>query len=409
LGDAYQENQESERAIQAFTEGKVFNQKAGNTYLTLLSLGRLAGIYEVTGQLQQAYETCQQALKLAMGPNGQPTVAAAAAYLGLGKILRERNQLELSIQVLEKAVDLSKLAGTNGITVDASITLALALQGQGNWTAAHQWLDRAEEIMQGWYYAPAMLVRLGAFRARLWLAQARAQEAVREENISAASRWARQNNLELPQEIGESLEIEYLTVARLYLAQGRWSETIALLTSLLRRAKSENRFSRVIEILGLQALAFYMQGPAYKEQALAGFRQALDLAEPEGYVRIFADEGTPMKGLLRQAVSQGLALNYTNKLLAAFPDSGSDMTPLKNSEGDLLARNRESQNLVEPLSQREMELLRLVAAGLTNQEIAQELFLAVGTVKKHLNNIFGKLGASNRTQAIARARELQLL
>ena len=116
-----------------------------------------------------------------------------------------------------------------------------------------------------------------------------------------------------------------------------------------------------------------------------------------------------MKGLLRQAVSQGLALNYTNKLLAAFPDSGSDMTPIKNSEGDLLAGNRESQNLIEPLSQREMELLRLVAAGLTNQEIAQELILAVGTVKKHLNNIFGKLGASNRTQAIARARELRLL
>jgi LuxR family maltose regulon positive regulatory protein len=149
--------------------------------------------------------------------------------------------------------------------------------------------------------------------------------------------------------------------------------------------------------------------------------QALSLAEPEGYVRIFVDEGAPMVVLLRQAAAQGLAPNYLSKLLAAFP--AAEQPPSGGAEPILPEEARKEQKaasspipsralapaLIEPLSERELEVLRLVAAGSSNQEIARELVLSVGTVKKHLNNIFGKLNASSRTQAVALARELNLL
>jgi len=148
--------------------------------------------------------------------------------------------------------------------------------------------------------------------------------------------------------------------------------------------------SYVIETLVLQALALQAQGK--DDQALTVLERALSFAEPEGYLRTFIDEGAPMAALLRTAASRGIALDYVSKLLAAFGKVAFPSAPL-----------------VEPLSERELEVLRLLAAGLSNREIAAELFLAIGTVKKYTSNIYGKLNVHKRTQAVARARELGLL
>jgi len=185
-----------------------------------------------------------------------------------------------------------------------------------------------------------------------------------------------------------------------------------LLDRLLADSKAKARLHSAIEILTLQALALQAQGD--RSAALIVLEQALVLAEPKGYVRIFVDEGAPMAALLQEAHTRDRMPNYVTKLLAAFPEqtrrhADKEMGNLSEVSVCVSPSLRVSQSLVEPLSEREREVLRLVAAGLSNQEIAARLIVGVSTVKKHINNIFGKLAVRSRTQALARARELNLL
>jgi LuxR family maltose regulon positive regulatory protein len=171
------------------------------------------------------------------------------------------------------------------------------------------------------------------------------------------------------------------------------------LQQLHEAAMAAGRLENAIEILVLQALAFQVEGDA--NQALSPLKRALSLAEPEGYVRTYVDEGEPMARLLRRALQQGIAPGYVSRLLAAFGEGAPPASPVTQALVD--------QPLIEPLTERELEVLRLIAAGLSNREIAQELVVAVSTVKTHINHIYGKLDAKSRTQAVAQARALDLL
>jgi LuxR family maltose regulon positive regulatory protein len=247
----------------------------------------------------------------------------------------------------------------------------------------------------------------GAFlalgQARLWLGQG---------NLELASRWAQKCNF-----WPEDTHLGYhqaVTLVRLRLAQGRREsqghflhEAAEIINRLLAAAEAKAWWGHVIELSLLQALLCQAQGNS--AGMLASLEQALTLAEPEGFVRLFVDEGAPMAELLGQAQSRGIRPDYASKLLVAFGTEQRRRGGTAERQGSPLPPRAPAPLLIEPLSQRELELLGLVAAGRSNQEIAQELFVAVGTVKKHLNNIFGKLGVSSRTQAIARARELDLL
>jgi LuxR family maltose regulon positive regulatory protein len=188
------------------------------------------------------------------------------------------------------------------------------------------------------------------------------------------------------------IEAGYLTLARVSIAQDQVEAVLDLLHRLQQAAESDQRTGSLIEILVLCALARWAQGDP--TGALADLERALTLAEPENYCRVFLDEGKAMAELLRQA-RRGLLPDYVDKLLAAFPtDESRQWAP------DLLP---------EPLSERELEVLQLVATGASNQDIAGQLFIALSTVKKHVGNILVKLDTPNRVQAIARARELGLL
>ncbi len=183
-------------------------------------------------------------------------------------------------------------------------------------------------------------------------------------------------------------------LARVLLARKAADRALGLIERLGSLAETQARNESVIEVRLLEALALNAVGDqAHAMNALAG---ALALAEPEGYIRIFVDEGAPMARLLRQAESRGVAPDYVGQLLAAFGEAAYSAAPT-------------AQLLPEPLSEREFEILRLVAAGLTTQEIAEELVIAVGTVRTHLKNIYGKLDAHSRVQAVERARALNLL
>jgi LuxR family maltose regulon positive regulatory protein len=201
-------------------------------------------------------------------------------------------------------------------------------------------------------------------------------------------------------EIDFFLLFDYILYARILIAQGRLDETTRLLQRLLEAAEAGGRTSRVIEILILQALASQARGDTTR--AMTTLEQALALAEPGGFIRIFVDEGPPMARLLYEAATRGIAPDYASRLLSAFPMAEPEQTDPSKTQTP-------KSELVEPLSEREIEVLQLIAEGLTNQEVASRLFLALSTVKVHTRNIYGKLGVNNRTQSVARARALGIL
>lgn len=231
-------------------------------------------------------------------------------------------------------------------------------------------------------YVPPEVHQIPAFKARLALHQG---------NISAASDWARQQEISLPlsQLPDYQQEYTYLTLVRLKLTKSECKGLPEYLNEFIRNAEHQGRVGTVIEALILKALA--LDGLGRSAEAKATLDRALSLAKPEGYVRTFVDEGDPMARLLRQ-ITGGMHVDYASKILG-FMTVGRITTP----------------GLIEALSERELEVLKLIAAGKSNKEIGSTLFLAIGTVKKHTNNIFSKLGVESRTQAVARARELGIV
>jgi LuxR family maltose regulon positive regulatory protein len=234
-------------------------------------------------------------------------------------------------------------------------------------------------------------LQLAAWQVRIWLAQGK---------LEIASRWVRERELPTAGEPTYPHEMEYIAFARILIAQRQLDQATRLLRRLLVTAEAGGRTAKVIEILNLQALAFQAGGDT--AQALITLGKALTLAEPGGFVRIFVDEGPPMARLLYEALSREIAPGYVRRLLAAFPI----VEPVQ--PGPTIPQVPETE-WIEPLSERELEVLHLIADGLTNPEIASRLFISLNTVKAHCKNIYGKLGVKNRMQAIGRARALGLL
>ena len=237
-------------------------------------------------------------------------------------------------------------------------------------------------------------------RARVWIKQVQLKKALD---------WMHEQNLSTDDDLSYLREFEHITLARMFIAQfkqDREQETMhgarELLARLQKAAEAGGRMGSLIEILVLRSLAYEAQGNI--TPALEFLEPALKLAEPEGYVRIIVDEDDAMAHLLTEAAERGILPEYTGKLLAVFNAE-------KQSRNDRTspASNQLSQSLIEPLSERELEVLQLIAQGLSNREIGERLFLAMPTVKGHNRNIFGKLQVKNRTEAVARARELSLL
>ena len=216
----------------------------------------------------------------------------------------------------------------------------------------------------------------------------------------------RERGLSVDDDLSYLREFEHITLVRVLIARYKSDradrsihEAMALLERLLKAAEEGERTGSVIEILVLQALAHEAQGNV--PLALVPLGRVLTLAEPEGYVRIFVDEGEAMRNLLRHAAAGGIASTYTPRLLSAFDKPSQPVSATSGRPG--------APDLAEPLTERESEILRLISIGMTNQEIAGQLVISVATVKRHITNIYGKLDVSHRTEAIALANELDLL
>jgi LuxR family maltose regulon positive regulatory protein len=372
-------------ASHAMEEAVRTGQAAGNIYLALGALSGLADLLFDQGKLHQAFSTYGEMVQWATRPDGRRFPAAGMAFFGLGTICYERNDLEAALRHIRQSIELCRQWGNVGILMAGYVLLFRVRQVQGDVESARGALSEAERLARANPLAPRAVSWVESFRARSWLAQG---------DIEAAVRWAEQRGIKIDDDFSYLRDAEYLTLGRVFLAQREYDMALMLFERLRNSAETIGRIGSLIEILVLQAIT--LQAKSDISRALAILERALSLAEPEGYVRTFVDEGEPMARLLRRALSQGIAPNYVARLLAAFGE-----------EVELTSSAMES--LIEPLSERELEVLRLVVAGLSNPEIAEELVIAVSTVKSHINHIYGKLGVESRTQAVARAQELGLL
>jgi LuxR family maltose regulon positive regulatory protein len=385
-------------AGQALVEAVDLAQTANLTYLTMIAMTALGEAQEMQGLLSQAVQTFGEALQLGSEHSAEPVPFAGMAYVGLTGCLYERNDLAEAMRCVTIGIELSEQAASIDTLEDGYLNLARLHQALGNPTAAREAIQEVERAAQTGGHSDWLAIAC-ALRSQWWL---------REGNLAAASRQAQESRLHAHDETDRVREIGDIAMSRVLLARA-WSErairsdeiseATRSLTELLQSAETAKRMGSMINILALQALAFQAQSDV--DQAMSTLERALSLAEPEGFVRIFVDEGVPMARLLQEATGHGIAPDYVRRLLAAFEAEG-----VESISASLVPS---TPSLVEPLTSREMEVLHLLGEGRSNREIAEALVITLNTVKKYTGNIYGKLGVHSRTQAVVRAQELGLL
>jgi len=392
-------------AMQAMKQAVVLSRTVGDLLGTVYELSRLAGMHLVRGQLNQALATCQEAMTLTDADtrqSGYLSLAAKDAYLFAGRALYERNDLAAAEHAIRKGIELCERARTMEEAGFVYLLLARVLQATGDMDAALDEMRKAHEIDQ---HVPAWI---GGFEAA-WEALLYLQQG----NLDAATRWAQESGLRFDDEVSLRTYVRHIVLARVLVAQGRsermhtgsdrrLQEATVLLDRLVVLAESAGTVKYAIETGAVQALALYARGDL--EQSLHTLERALTLAEPEGFVRTFVDEGAPMGELLEEAAARGIAPGYVSRLLAVLDKEARTAT-----EGASPPSIVRPQLLVEPLSERELEVLRLLRSPLSLPEIADRLIVSANTVRSHAKHIYAKLDVHSRAEAVERAEELGLL
>jgi LuxR family transcriptional regulator, maltose regulon positive regulatory protein len=367
LGYAYQLQGDRAKANKAYTEALSNSQRIGHVMITILASLGLGKIQEEETQLHVAAETYQRVLKWA----GDPALPVACeAHLGLARIFYEWNDLDSALHHGQQAVQLGKLLEQTDRAVAGEVMLARLRLAQGDVRSAMATIAKAD-----------LFARQHNFMHQLpHIAETQILTLLHQGNLDGAAVLAQKHLLPL-------------SMARVHLAQGNPAEALAVLQPLDEQSQQKERVNERLKVKILLAIALHRNGE--KAEAMQNLRDALTMAQPGGFIRIFVDEGTPMKRLFHEAATHGIMHNDIAMLLAAFETD----PPFPYS----------AQSLIEPLSERELEILHLIAQGLSNREIGERLFLALSTVKGHNQNIFAKLQVKRRTEAVAYARELGLL
>jgi LuxR family maltose regulon positive regulatory protein len=416
LGLSYLLSGEFEAGRQVLDEIATVGQKTGNVMLAVNAVCHLAELQMSQARLYEARDTYRRALELAMDEHGQLLPIAGMPLIGLGELSREWNDLEAAKHYVNQGLQQIGQWGPFG-AIDGHIAMARIRQAEGDLQGARDAIQQAQRVAVQFDATELDDVLVAIHQVRLWIAQG---------NLELARHWLEERGLSPhyapgPQAdtgrrelaggdnlLDQQLRVyQELLLARLMLGLDRPDKALPLLdsqeTSLEEQGRRVSR--RMIEVQLLRALAFQAQDRT--DQALASLERALSIAEPGGFVRTFVDEGEQMALLLRQAASRGIAPGYASQLIAAFDTAvareAADTLPYPHAQPPV------DQTLIEPLSEREMDVLRLLSTGLSNPEIGQELFIATSTVRSHLKSIYSKLNVHKRWDAVHRAEELGLL
>jgi LuxR family maltose regulon positive regulatory protein len=381
-----------EAAHRTYAEGMASLHKAGNIADAINGAITLAALRMTQGRLHEAMRTYEHALQLATAQDVGILRGTADLYVGMSELHRERNDLPAATQLLLRSKELSEHTGFPQNRYRWHIAMARIREAAGDLDGALVLLDEAERLYMS-DFSPNVRP-IAALKTRVWLAQGRLGEALD---------WARPQSLSAQDDLSYGREFEHITLARLLLARATsdradhfMREAFGLLHRLLQAAEVGERTGSVIEILVLLSLAHQMCGdiPA----ALVPLERALTLAEREGYVRMFVDEGPSMAELLTRMKAEGGRMKeYIRTLLAAF-----------GKQEDVHPASFIPQPLMESLSVRELDVLRLLRTDLSGPEIARELMVSLHTLRTHTNNIYTKLGVNNRRAAVRRAQSLDL-
>ncbi len=405
LAAAYGGAGDLERAVDACAEtihwsrlGRNASGLAGATYW-------MVGMLRPLGRLRRADEVCREALHFVKEQGMARLPAAGLLHVVMSEVLLERNDLEAAEAQLARGAELGRWSGRLDAVRNAAPALVRLRQARQDVSGALAAIQEGEAAL-GEPPSPLARAELLALKATVLVRQGSLSEAAQcvEEAVHLAGR-----------DRGRTGETVALAACRVHLAQCKPDQAVAQLTRSLAAAEGDGRWGTAIEMRILRSLALARQGDT--QGAQADLERALALAEPEGYVRLFIDEGEAMADLLRKLAARpartseggSCSAQYLATLLAAFGAPGGTVLPSGTERFDREAHSGQSPALIEPLSERELQVLRLMAEGLTNKEIAAKLIIALGTVKAHIHNISGKLGAQNRAHAVALAKELGLL
>ncbi|TMV49676.1 LuxR family transcriptional regulator [Paenibacillus mesophilus] len=376
LGYAYHLQGDRAAASSAYTEALSISRTIGHFIITIMAALGLGKMQEADNQLHVAAETYRGVLELA---GDSPMPAVCEAHLGLARIYYEWNDLDAAEQHGQQSIRLARQLEHTDRVVAGELFLARLRLATGEASGAAAILARADHVARQQHFVHQM-PHMAAAHVLVWLRQG---------NVEAAAQLAQKH--ELP-----------ICRARVHLAHRDTSAAIAMLESLQRQAEAKGLEDERLQAMVVLAVALYEHGA--KLHAVNMLKDALTMAEPGGFIRIFVDEGIRMDGLLREAAAHQVMPDYVGKLLAAFEGE----EPGSEVKSDQLP-SEAAKPLIEPLSARELEILSLIAQGLSNHEIGERLFLALSTVKGYNRNMFDKLQVKRRTEAVARARRLGLL
>lgn len=375
-------------AHHSWAGAKASFQMAGHVLDAIACAIALADIEITQGRLTEAMRTYEQGLAVATEHGGPALRGAADMHVGISELFRERNALGAASEHLLTSQKLVDEYGAQN-PHRSRIAAAQIRRAEGDLDGALELLTEAERLYDGNFFPDVRPI--AALKARVWVAQG---------ELSEASGWAREHGVSAAEELTYVREFEHITLATVLLAQGihdRDDHTVVeaadLAARLLGAAEDGGRPGHAIEALVVQALAGHARGDL--AGAMASLDRAMGLAEPEGYVRVFLDHGPRMVALLKLAAKRPNGPSYVRRLLAA--------------DGTVEAVATVAQPLIEPLSERELEVLRLLGTDLGGPDIARELVISLSTVRTHTQNIYSKLGVGSRRAAIRRAAELDLL
>ncbi len=380
------------KAQQAFSEAKRISTAAGNTYYQVFAGSCLGSIMMIRCKFRDANDICEQSLDLAIKNGLEQTGIVGSLYANLGTINCESGNLSLGLELLKKSVEISKLGHDPVILASCGISLLRGQSYRLDFAGALKTVEMLKECERDFALPPWITNTITAIQVHLWLAGG---------NLNAALEWVKERNLRHDDKVDNLHEMEHLTLAHVLMAQNKRDEADGLLKRLIANAKSGDRVYMMIEMLIYRALIQHAKQD--RAAATGTLTTALSLAEPSDLIMIFASKGKPVADLLEAVVASahqkhqktkaGFSLPYVKKILKIFKTN----LPIQKDE------------LPDPISERELEVLRLMATGLSNREIGDKLFISLNTVKTHTKHINQKLDVNSRIKAVIRAKALSLI